>query len=293
MKNKKVTIIIVTFNGAFWIEKCLLSLEKSHYPIEIVVVDNLSTDETVLIVKKFTNVTIIQNTENSGFGTANNIGIKLAIENQSDYVFLLNQDTWIFENTISNLLETANKNAQIGILSPLHFAGNKIELDEKFSVYYNKKTISENSEKIIFVPFVNAAAWLISIQCLKRVGFFDPLFSHYGEDNDFCRRVLFHNFKIGIAENAKICHDRIIKRNFKKDLLQAKLQILFFVLNFNKSLFRSYLIALKSVFGSVKYYSKFYNFIEMAEMFIVLVKEYVSLLCSISKMQKARFEKIQ
>lgn len=293
MKNKKVTVIIVTYNGAFWIEKCLFSLEKSNYPIGIIIVDNLSTDETVLIVKKFTNVTLIQNIENSGFGAANNIGIKLALENQSDYVFLLNQDTWIFENTISNLLETANKNPQIGILSPLHFAGNEIELDGKFSVYYDKKTINENSENINFVPFVNAAAWLISRECLKKVGFFDSLFSHYGEDNDYCRRVLYHNFKIGIAKNAKICHDRIIKQNFKKDMVQAKLQILFFVLNFNNNIFKSYFLGFKSIFGSVKYYSKFYSFSEIVEMFTVLVKEYFILVFSITKMQKSRFEKIK
>ncbi|MBC7440679.1 MAG: glycosyltransferase family 2 protein [Flavobacterium sp.] len=291
MKNKKVTVIIVTFNGAFWIEKCLLSLRKSNDPIEIIVVDNLSTDETITIAEKFSNITLIKNTENSGFGAANNIGIKRALENQSDYVFLLNQDTWIFENTISNLVLTAEKNPQIGILSPMHFAGNKIDLDEKFKVYYDRKIAIEKSSNLVFVPFINAAAWLISSDCLKKVGFFEPLFSHYGEDNDFCRRVLFHNFKIGIDENSKICHDRKIIRSYKKDLLQAKLQVLFFILDFNNSLLKSYFLALKSVIGSMKYYSKFYSISEICNMFFVLVKEYITLVFSITKMQKVRIAK--
>ena len=58
------------------------------------------------------------------------------------------------------------------------------------------------------LPFVNAAGWLISKECLMTVGGFDPMFFHYGEDDNYCQRVLFHEFKIGVLPNALMVHDR-------------------------------------------------------------------------------------
>lgn len=281
----------MTYNGEKWIEKCLISLKNSEYQLQILVVDNLSTDSTISIIKKFEDVKIIKNNENLGFGQANNIGIKFALKNNADYVFLLNQDTWVFEKTISNLITVADKHPEFGILSPIHLSPDSINLDEKFKVYYNRgfESIEKN---IVLVPFVNAAAWLISKSCLVKVGFFEPLFAHYGEDNEFCRRALYHNFKIGIVKNAKICHDRTIKRSYKKDLTQSKLQILFDILNFNNGILKSYFIGFKSIFGSIKYYSKFYSIPKMIKLFFALIFEYFTLMFMIKKIIKSRKSKI-
>ena len=104
--KKKIAVVIVTFNGEIWIKKNLNSLLNSNYPIDIIIVDNASTDETINIIKEFSAIELIQNKNNLGFGKANTIGIDLAIKKGADAIFLLNQDTWIYENTITNLAET-------------------------------------------------------------------------------------------------------------------------------------------------------------------------------------------
>ncbi|MEO8234684.1 MAG: glycosyltransferase family 2 protein [Flavobacterium sp.] len=286
--NKKVFVIIVTYNGSKWIEKCINSLLRSTFPVNIVVVDNCSTDNSVELLKQFSEIHLIQSKENLGFGKANNIGIDYALNHQADYVFLLNQDTWIFDDTILNLVAVAQKNPSFGIVSPMHFSGDEKTLDEGFVTYYNRKIEGSLDATIINVPFVNAAAWLVSRDCLQKVGGFEPLFGHYGEDRNYCDRVLYHQFQIIIAENAKICHDRKITRNFKKDIIQSKYTMLSKVLDINDTLFLSYTKALKSVFGLPKYFKKSYSFSSIVKLFYNLVVYYVQLVFSVRMIKIAR-----
>src|SRR5690606_3487544 len=58
------------------------------------------------------------------------------------------------------------------------------------------------------IPFVNAAAWMLSRKCIENIGGFDPLFFHYGEDDNYCQRVLYHGFKIGVLPKVYVIHDR-------------------------------------------------------------------------------------
>ncbi|WP_100611252.1 glycosyltransferase family 2 protein [Confluentibacter lentus] len=285
--QKKVFIIIVTYNGERWIQKNLESLKHSIYPVNTIVVDNGSSDETLSIIKPFSDVQLISLNENLGFGKANNIAIRKALDQEADYVFLLNQDTWIFPETIGNLILVAEKNKDYGIVSPLHFSGDGTTLDENFVTYWNRKTnvVSENIDE---VPFINAAAWLIPKAVLHKVGFFEPMFSHYGEDRNFVCRVLFHHFKIVVVKDAKICHDRLIKRHFKKDITQSKFKILTDVLNVNDSLVMAYLKGFRSVLGLPKYFRKFYSFSKVIKLFLILMGYFIQLKLSIFKIYKVR-----
>ncbi|ENA1805960.1 glycosyltransferase family 2 protein [Flavobacterium psychrophilum] len=276
--NKKIFVIIVTYNGSKWIEKCINSLLRSIYHINILVVDNCSTDDSVELLKQFSEIHLIQSKENLGFGKANNIGIDYALNNKADYVFLLNQDTWVFDDTISNLVVMAQNNPSFGIVSPMHFSGDEKTLDKGFVTYYNRNVEENAGKNIAIVPFVNAAAWLVSSACLQKVGGFESLFGHYGEDRNYCDRVLYHQFQIVIAKNAKICHDRKISRSFKKDLIQSKYKMLSQVLDINNTLFASYANALQSVFGLPKYFKQSYSFTFITQLFYNLVVYYLQLI---------------
>ncbi len=268
----------MTYNGSKWIEKCINSLLRSIYPINILVVDNCSTDDSVELLKQFSEIHLIQSKENLGFGRANNIGIDYALKNKADYVFLLNQDTWVFDDTISNLVVMAQNNPSFGIVSPMHFSGDEKTLDKGFVTYYNRNVEENAGKNIAIVPFVNAAAWLVSSACLQKVGGFESLFGHYGEDRNYCDRVLYHQFQIVIAKNAKICHDRKISRSFKKDLIQSKYKMLSQVLDINNTLFASYANALQSVFGLPKYFKQSYSFTFITQLFYNLVVYYLQLI---------------
>jgi GT2 family glycosyltransferase len=285
--EKKIVVIIVTYNGAKWLKKCFQSLEASTYKVTTIVVDNNSTDNSVEIIQSFPEIQLIQSAENLGFGKANNIGIQKAIELGADYVFLLNQDTWIFPDTISNLVEVAVANEQYGIVSPLHYSGDEINLDANFETYWKRKTnsITDNVDE---VPFVNAAAWLLSKETIEKVGYFEPMFQHYGEDRNYTDRMLFNQYKTVVVKNAKICHDRIITRNFKKDCTQAKFRILAEVLNPSNNIIISYLKGFKSVLGLSKYFLKFYSFSKVFQMFLQLLGYYTFLKFHVFSISKVR-----
>jgi len=219
---KKCTIIVVTYNGKKeWYDKCFQSLFSSSIPLDIIVIDNKSTDDSVsYITNKFPEIKLIQSDENLGFAKANNIGLSIAYKDNADYFFLLNQDAWVEPDTVEALIAVAEKEQDFGILSPIHLTADKTSFDSGFRNYFHHDSDTiyayenlylKKEEPILYESrFVNAAAWLITRKCVEIVGGFDTiLFRHYGEDDNYCQRVLFHNLKIGIVPSATICHDRI------------------------------------------------------------------------------------
>jgi len=219
MLHKNVFCIIVTYNGMKWIDRCISDLGKSSLQTNIVVVDNNSTDGTVdFIVNNFPAVQLIETGKNLGFGQGNNVGLSIAIAERADHIFLLNQDAYVEADTIEKLVATQVENPGFGIISPLHFDGTGKDFDEHFFRFLIKSDIRElitaglvpstATPSMINTPFVNAAAWLISRDCLIKTGGFDPIFFHYGEDDNYAQRVLFKGFKIGIFTGAKIFHDK-------------------------------------------------------------------------------------
>lgn len=291
--EKKIAVVIITFNGEIWIRKNLNSLLNSVYPIDIIVVDNASTDETIHIIEEFSAIELIQNKKNLGFGKANNIGIDLAIKKGADAIFLLNQDTYVYENTISNLAKALFENLNLGIVSPLHYSADVITLDENFNTYFNRFKNEEDSATIRIVPFVNAAAWLVSAYCISKTGYFDPIFDHYGEDRNFCERVKYHGFTIGVVKNAAICHDRIVELNSNKIVLQSKYMVLNQMINCNNSLFTSLFLGLKSVFGLSKFYFSKQGFIKTVSLCFKLLLYYFNLLLNIRMIIQIRRNSIK
>lgn len=212
-----VKIIIVNYNSDKWIARCLSSVERAGLIDHTIIVDNASTDNSLLFIEQnFPQADLIKLSSNAGFGQANNIGIKKAYEQGSDYFFLMNQDVYIEPDTIDCLVKTAQLYPDFGIVSPMHLNGNGSELDFGFSNYiipsHCKKLYSDiylqKIAPLYELPFVNAAAWLVTRKCIEKVGGFNPSFYHYGEDNNYCQRVLYHRLKIGIAPEALIYHDR-------------------------------------------------------------------------------------
>lgn len=292
MENK-ITVVVVTYNGETWVKKNMDSLLASSYPIDIVVVDNASTDQTVLVLKEYKNIQLIESKVNLGFGKANNIGIDRALKNGADAVFLLNQDTWIYQDSIKNMAEKLFGNPSIGIVSPMHLSPDEVTLDNNFNTYYSRFKEENESNAIRIVSFVNAAAWLVSKECFKKVGYFDPVFNHYGEDRNFCDRLRYHKFKIGIVKNAAICHDRIVKLSSTKIELQSKYLILNQMIDCNNSELMASIFGLKSVFGLTKFHSKSEGFSNTFILFYKLLCYYFSLWMNFKRIKQIRYNSIK
>ena len=213
IKNNVFTVI-VTFNGIQWINECLESVINDS---TVIVVDNLSTDGTVDFIKEnFQDVIILEQDQNYGFGYANNIGISYALENNAEFVLLLNQDAKLDGGCITKLSEASISNKNYGILSPIHCDWNGEYLETSFARYLSQESNKDfysdfvlgKSKQIVYeVPFIAAACWFIKKNVFETVGGFDPIFKHLGEDVNLTQRIIYHGFKIGVLSNCKVMHD--------------------------------------------------------------------------------------
>lgn len=227
----QVATIIVTYNGAKWIEKCLQSLLNSTLKSQIILVDNNSTDQTVALLKPFLEkIIFIQSESNLGFGAANNIGIKKAMELGVEYVFLLNQDAYVRKDCVKMLFKTAKAFPEFGILSPVQLSSDGLEPDVTFknqlsrtvknfpTITFFEEAASDEIIKLLPARFVGAASWFIPINTIKTVGLFHPVFYHYGEDNNYAARVQYFGFEIGVLSNTAVIHDREQRKDLNKFL---------------------------------------------------------------------------
>lgn len=224
--HPKIYFIIVTYNAMKWAEKCFSSLRKSSVPVEVIVVDNGSTDGTQDFLKNnFPDVEIHQSGENLGFGKANNLGIEMAYKKGADFFYLMNQDAWIFENSLEELLKVYQnlpKKEEIGILSPMHLDGTEqhldLFLDKYISHNFQNRMISDlylrTPKSSYEISFINAAHWFLPRNTIEKVGGFNPYFFHYGEDNEYVHRLHFHGKKIFLCPESKVVHDG--KQNLEK-----------------------------------------------------------------------------
>ncbi|MCF2221916.1 glycosyltransferase family 2 protein [Chryseobacterium sp. PS-8] len=215
----KIYFIIVTYNAMKWAEKCFTSLRQSSVPVHCIVVDNGSTDGTQkYITANFPEVELIQSEKNLGFGKANNIGIEKAYQKGADFFYLMNQDAWIFNDSVEQLLNVYNihpDKKEIGILSPIHIDGTGKKLDiflDKYIAHnFETRLISDlyfqTLQPFYEISFINAAHWFLPKETIEIIGGFNPYFFHYGEDLEYVNRILFHKKKTFLVPESKVIHD--------------------------------------------------------------------------------------
>lgn len=266
--NPKIFIVIVTWNGMKWMKECLESIRKSTIHASTVIIDNGSTDSTCEFIKKnYPEIKLLETGKNLGFGQANNVGIRYAFDNGADYVYLLNQDAYVYPDMFEKLLAVSENpaHADLGILSPLHVHGYRTRLDSQFKEYLKSIgtdfledcTMGEPQE-VYHVDCVPAAGWFIPKATLERIGGFDPIFFHYGEDHHYAQRVKYHGLKVGVVPAAKMVHDRDGFGNetmAKKGVVMRNLETEVY-LNINNSLGRQLYMFFNKYFFFVVYSGK-------------------------------------
>lgn len=225
----KILVIIVTYNAMQWAEHCFNSLRNSTIVPDVYVVDNGSTDGTQTYIKQnYSEVRFIQSEKNLGFGKANNLGLQYALDNDYDYVYLLNQDAWVMEDTFEKLIRISKENPVYGILSPFQMEANMKHIDTNFKKHVCSWESSPDlldhlylnlSKDVYDVDKVMAAHWFITRACLLKVGGFSPIFPHYGEDGNFSERVAYHGFKVGIVPSLQVVHDRENRKSNKSKII--------------------------------------------------------------------------
>ncbi|MCX6022275.1 MAG: glycosyltransferase family 2 protein, partial [Chloroflexi bacterium] len=117
-QHPSVSLVVLAWNGRDDTLECLKSLAAVSYPrLEVVVVDNGSSDDTVRAVREsYPAVQLIENGKNLGYAGGNNVGILYALDRGADYVMLLNNDTVVHPDFLDVMLETLQANPDIGVL---------------------------------------------------------------------------------------------------------------------------------------------------------------------------------
>lgn len=220
MNACKLFVIVVTFKGKQWYDRCFQSLRESALPIETIVVDNASNDGTVEYIKQnYPEIILIESKENLGFGRANNMGMRYALDHGCDYVFLLNQDAWIEPDTFEKLIAIHREHEDFGIISPMHLTAEKDSIEKSLLEFLMDRGNADLAllNDLYFgrlkdwyeAKYINAAAWLLPRKTLDTIGGFDPIFYHYGEDDNYLQRVRYHDLKVVICPKSRVVHDTV------------------------------------------------------------------------------------
>lgn len=233
MEHKKVSIIILTWNGLSYTKHCLDTLIKNTVfsNFEIVVVDNGSTDGTLEYLDSLGSaVLVIRNGKNLGFVKGNNIGLS-QISKAND-VILLNNDTEVYQpNWIEELQKTAYEESSIGVVGcrlqrpggilqhagayiPPTYWGQQIGSNEDDINQYNS---NQEVDSVVF------ACVYIKRSVLDEVGFLDEDYFSYFEDTDYCLKAKSKGYKIVCCGGVTIIHHE----NVSTDINQIRHKDLF------------------------------------------------------------------
>ncbi len=227
-----VSIVIVTWNGKRQTLQCLTSLEKVRHnslKLDIVVVDNGSTDGTrEALAKDFPSILVISLPTNRGFTGGSNVGISQALRDGSDYVWLLNNDTYIAKNALSLL--GVFDDPLVGIAgSKIYFAphheyhksryakdeqgkvlwygGGYIDWDNMYASHRGVDEVDHGQyNQTEETAFVTGCSMMIARTVFDRIGLFDEAYYLYLEDVDFCLRAKRAGFTIVYVPSSVVWH---------------------------------------------------------------------------------------
>lgn len=207
--------IVLNWNGKQDTLECLISLRQSNcFGCHIILVDNGSIDGTVDAVRaQFPDVHIILGQSNLGFAEGNNIGIRYALENDAEYVFLLNNDTTIKPLTLMRLIEVAERDPQIGILCPTIVS--YVDRTKSYvgaRIYWQSGTVSDIEQSperlpgVLDTDYAPGCAFLIKTSVIRQIGLLDPYFFAYFEDVDWSLRCRRAGYRVVVVPQATVYH---------------------------------------------------------------------------------------
>ena len=220
-----VTVAIITYNGRAHVGRCLKSLEGSG-AFATIVVDNCSTDGTVaFVLEHFSNVRVIANKVNGGFGAAANQALR---EARSRYVMLLNADTEVSRDTVGVLSRQLDAHAAAAVAGPrlqdvdgTHqpssfpfpgtwrwlFENSPVSLLTRGIPYLRDRSITfQRSPGWRAVPWVMGAVMLLRREPVLGIGGFDESFFMYYEEVDLCYRLSKSGWETHFVPDCTVMH---------------------------------------------------------------------------------------
>jgi len=217
-----ISVIIVSWNSRDVIEMCLSSLREVAYkPLEIILVDNASPDGTVEYVEKnFSEVTIVRNSENTGFSYANNQGIRMA---KGEFILFLNADAYITPDFLEILVKEMERDPEVGCTGGKIYKDRGERILDSTGIFfpffkmgpYDRGEGEEDRgqyDKAQFVSGITCACALYRRKCLEDIclgdEYFDEKYFAYYEDVDLAWRARIQGWKCLYEPGAIAYHRR-------------------------------------------------------------------------------------
>lgn len=215
----KVCVLTVAWNQVEKTLACLATVfEQTILPDEVILVDNASTDNTIVqVTSQFPEVTVLAQPENRGFAGGYNVGLRYALENDFDYVLLINNDTLLAVDCLQQLLAKAKTTPGAGLITAkIYYAEDReriwtvgakahprlLDMIDKGNDELDRGQWSE-ARDIDFAPLCGV---LLTRPVLETVGLLDEQYFVYYEDMDYCHRIRKAGFRLRLAPDAVIYH---------------------------------------------------------------------------------------
>lgn len=213
--KRNISVIIPTYNSWPTLKECVISIEKQTIkPLEIIVIDNKSPDNTSGYIKEnFKKIKLTTLSRNTGVTGGRNAGIQ-QISIKANYLFFFDHDMLADKKMLEKLVEVAEKDKSIGIVTPKIYywgdkkriwsAGTGINLWTGQVLFRGGKDIGqyENVEEVQVAP----AAMLVKKAVIEKIKGFDNRYFATYEDTDFCFRAKKVGFKTFYVPNAVAFH---------------------------------------------------------------------------------------
>lgn len=212
----RVSVVVLCYNSLELTKACLDSIITfSNYEnLEIILVDNASSDDTANFLESWAigrdNVKVIVNKENLGFAAGNNIGISAS---SGEYIILLNNDTFVTNGWVRDLIRPLQLDKTIGLAGPLT---NMIGNEQKINIHYSNMAEMATASRKFTVQRKrdvfetdNLAFFCVAIprKVINKIGGLDTDFGlGYFEDDDYCRRVSKAGYKMFVVDGVFIHH---------------------------------------------------------------------------------------
>lgn len=220
-----ISVILNTNRRADTLE-CLASLQKNTYKNQrVIVLDNHSTDGSVEAIRtQFPAAQIIELAENRGYAGNNNVGIQAALEQNADWIFVLNEDTILAPDCIERLVHLGESDPKIGMVGPLVYHHNEPDVIQSAGGFMNRHWeaghLGKDERDVGQFTTPQSVEWLTGCSILVRravveqIGMIDERFFIYFEETEWCVRARQAGWRLLMLPQAKLWH-KGVTRNYK------------------------------------------------------------------------------
>lgn len=212
-RTPHISCILLNWNGWQDTVECLDTLRQCTYPrLSILVVDNGSTNDSIARIRAaHPEVRLMASEKNLGFAGGNNIGIRCALAEGAEYIWLLNNDTQPAPDALSALVAKAATDERLGAVASVCYyadapstvqawAGTRVNL---WCGYARNSTVPQDDS---WFHALYGASMLIAGKAFEEAGLLDEGFFHYWEETELCLRFRKMGWKLAAAPDSRVLH---------------------------------------------------------------------------------------